>query len=112
MPFIGRNRKPNIKKVGFRAKWRYLEKNRLSRSARASKTTLEGVRYSSDFEPELAEKWPNGGKLRLASILRMFRIPKSSGLGTFRALYGGLLGQNRKLAEHRELTNYRILGRK
>ena len=102
MPFIGPNRKPNIKNESFRAVWRNLEKTDILRPRKASKITLEGVLYSSDFEPELAGNCPDGGKLRLASILRMLRIPKSVGSGTFRALYGGLRGQNRKLANRCE----------
>ena len=99
MPFIGPNRKPNIKNESFRAVWRNLEKTEFWGRGRLQKSPWEGVLFSSDFEPELAGNCPDGGKLRLASILRMLRIPKSVGSGTFRALYGGLRGQNRKLAD-------------
>ena len=65
--------------------------------------TLGGILNFSRNGPEVAGNWPHGGKLRLASILPMIRIPKSSGLGTFRALYGGLRAQNRKLANPSEI---------
>ena len=50
----------------------------------SKKSTLGGVQHSSGMEAEPAEKWPDGG--------------------TLRAVYGGLPGQNRKLANQLQRT--------
>ena len=55
------------------------------------------VLYFSTNGPGVAGNCPDGVEIGLGCILRMLRIPKSVWLGTFRALYGALPAQNRKL---------------
>ena len=76
------------------------------------KSTLGGILNFSGNRPKVADNGPKAGKLGSGSNLRMLRIPKSVGLGTFRALYGGLRAQNRKLANQRDpvLGSLPILG--
>ena len=59
---------------------------------------LGRILYFSQIGLERAQKRSYGGNQGVRSILLMPGIPKSSGLGTIWALYGGLRGHNRKLA--------------
>ena len=66
------------------------------------KSTLERIlNYSRKWSKQRGN-WPYSGKLGLGCVLRILRIPKSVGSGTLWALYGGLPGRNRILANRCE----------
>ena len=60
--------------------------------------TAGGISYFLEIPPVAAQNPPDGGQLGSGRNLRIFRIPKSVGSGTFPPLSGGLRAQNREFA--------------